>query len=184
MIKLLLLMGALAFAQSEAEVLGPPADAPRDEVATAEMTIEVAQKLRCPVCQGLSVNDSKADAAVAMRARIEELVAAGYSEDQIVDFFVERYGEFVLLEPRREGLNWVVWLGPVIFLAGGGGWLLYRWTGSAADTLTPAPASAGAPGDSAGAGDGAVKGAGDDSEDDYVRRILAELGEGGGEGSG
>ncbi len=46
MIKLLLLMGALAFAQSEAEVLGPPADAPRDEVATAEMTIEVAQKLR------------------------------------------------------------------------------------------------------------------------------------------
>ena len=80
---------------------------------------EVGSKLRCPQCQGLSVTDSKADAAEAMYKRIYELVEAGYTEEQILDYFSSRYGEGILLEPKAEGMNWLIWAGPVLALACG-----------------------------------------------------------------
>ena len=97
---------------AEAPLLEPPS---QEEIE--DRTYALGKILRCPVCQGLSVADSRSDAAVAMKNRIQEFVAQGYSDDQIVDYFIGRYGEFVLLEPKSE--HWFVWVMPgVIFVAG------------------------------------------------------------------
>ena len=90
---------------AEKPILDPPS---QEEVETR--TYGLAKILRCPVCQGLSVADSRSDAAVAMKNRIEELVALGYDDEQIIDYFVQRYGEFTLLRPKDE--HWIVWTAP------------------------------------------------------------------------
>lgn len=72
----------------------------------------IAAKLRCPVCQNESVADSPAELAAQMRTVIREKLAAGESEDQIVAYFVSKYGDWILLEPPRRGVLWLVWLAP------------------------------------------------------------------------
>ena len=73
--------------------------------------------LRCVVCQSESVASSNATWAVEARQVIREQVAAGKSHDDVVDFFVERYGEFVLMTPRTTGSNWLLWAaGPAMLL--------------------------------------------------------------------
>ncbi len=87
---------------------------PGPEPAPAEVdtiTHGLAKQLRCPVCQGLSVADSPSESAIAMKLRIRDLVAQGYTEEQIVDYFVSRYGEWILLAPPMR-TNWLVWLAP------------------------------------------------------------------------
>ena len=77
--------------------------------------------LRCVVCQSESVASSNAQWAIDTRRVIREQVAAGQSDVQIVDFFVERYGEFVLMNPRPSGSNWLLWAaGPLMFLLAAG----------------------------------------------------------------
>lgn len=87
---------------------GPPP--PEDQVQ--QLAYEIGLQLRCPVCQGLSVADSTSAAAVQMQNWVRRLVAAGYDEQQIKVFFVERYGEWMLLEPEAKGLNLLLWLVP------------------------------------------------------------------------
>jgi cytochrome c-type biogenesis protein CcmH len=94
-----------------------PLGAPLEGEEAIRRADEVGSKLRCPQCQGLSVTDSKADAAEAMYKRIHELVEAGYSEEQVLDYFASRYGEGILLEPKAEGMNWLIWAGPGLALA-------------------------------------------------------------------
>ena len=77
---------------------------------------EVGKLLRCPVCQGMPIADSPADMAQSMMARVREMSAEGKSRDEIIGYFTERYGDWVLLEPRKEGLNWLVWVMPPVFL--------------------------------------------------------------------
>lgn len=77
--------------------------------------------LRCVVCQSESVASSNAQWAVDTRRVIREQVASGQTDAQIVDFFVERYGEFVLMNPRASGSNWLLWAaGPLMFLLAAG----------------------------------------------------------------
>ncbi len=85
--------------------------APLDAEREAQVR-RVGKKLRCAVCQGESIVDSPASMAVAQLDKVRELVAAGKSDDEIYGFFASRYGEWVLLEPSKEGLNLVLWLGP------------------------------------------------------------------------
>jgi cytochrome c-type biogenesis protein CcmH len=73
----------------------------------------VAARLRCPVCQNESVADSPAELAAQMRALIRDRLASGQSEEQIVAYFVDRYGPWILLDPPRRGVLWAVWLTPV-----------------------------------------------------------------------
>lgn len=84
---------------------------------------EIAAGLRCPVCQNLSVADSPSRLAGEMRAEIAAKLGAGQTPDEIRAFFVDRYGEWVLLAPTKRGLNLLPWAVPVIgVLAGGAVW--------------------------------------------------------------
>ncbi|MEQ1565483.1 MAG: cytochrome c-type biogenesis protein CcmH [Myxococcota bacterium] len=105
---------------------GPPP--PADEVQNR--AYKIGAKLRCPVCQGLSVADSTSAAAVQMQLRIRELVAAGYEEPEIRAFFVERYGEWIELEPNITGLNLMIWVAPGLLGGLGIAWaasLMLKW---------------------------------------------------------
>ena len=82
-------------------------------VTSDERTQRIAAELRCPVCQNLSVADSPSALAREMRAEIRQRLAAGASDADVRAYFVERYGEWVLLEPPRRGLNLVPWLLPL-----------------------------------------------------------------------
>lgn len=101
----------------------PPGPRPPAE-DVQDLSYRIGTKLRCPVCQGLSVADSTSAAAIQMQNRIRELVAAGYAEDQIQAYFVERYGEWILLDPPTEG-NLLIWLGPGIGIGLGLAWAAY-----------------------------------------------------------
>lgn len=76
----------------------------------------VGKKLRCAVCQGVAITDSPASMARAQLDKVRELVRDGKSDDEIYDYFVARYGEWVLLEPTKGGLNALLWVGPGLFL--------------------------------------------------------------------
>jgi cytochrome c-type biogenesis protein CcmH len=80
---------------------------------------EVAARLRCVVCQNLSVADSPSEMAGQMRAIIRERLAAGESPDDVQRYFVQRYGEWILLSPPRRGFNLLVWLLPLVFVIAG-----------------------------------------------------------------
>ncbi len=134
-----------------------PAGSPvSDQVEIDRRAQAIAEGLRCPVCQGLSAGDSQAESAIAMRTRAGDLVAAGYSEAQINAYFVERYGEWVLLEPPRSGRHWLIWLSPLAFL--GLGLLVVTWRMTSESKLEKAAITI------------------DDAEEDpFEKRILDEL---------
>lgn len=79
----------------------------------------IAARLRCPVCQNESVADSPAELAAQMRVLIRQRLDAGDTPDQIVAYFVSKYGEWILLEPPRRGVLWLVWIGPALALLAG-----------------------------------------------------------------
>jgi len=101
-------------------VVGPPAGPPRDGAALEAITTEVASGLRCPVCQGLSIDDSPAEQARNMRVQVRAMLGAGYDRFQIEEYFIDKYDAFVLMAPRPEGLNLLVWLAPPLLLLVGG----------------------------------------------------------------
>lgn len=84
-----------------------------------EQTRALAAELRCVVCQNLSVADSPSEMAQQMRASVREQLEAGKSPQEIRDFFVSKYGEWVLLAPTDTGFNWLLWWLPIIFLIAG-----------------------------------------------------------------
>ena len=110
-----------AAALDPAFVVGAPKGQPLAGAALDTRTEEVAGLLRCPVCQGLSVAASPSSMASNMKAEVKSLLAAGYSDDQVLAYFERSYGEFVRLQPPLRGVNWLVWLGPVAALLVGGG---------------------------------------------------------------
>jgi cytochrome c-type biogenesis protein CcmH len=102
-----------------------PASAPAasaQEAADAELearTTAVASTLRCPVCQGESIQDSPSDLARDMRALVREQLRAGKTPEEVKAYFVGRYGEWILLEPKMTGLNILLYVFPVILVLGG-----------------------------------------------------------------
>ncbi len=78
--------------------------------------MRLGKQLRCAVCQGVSIADSPASMARAQLDKVRELVSENKSDEEIYAYFIERYGEWVLLQPTTGGLNSVLWLGPLALL--------------------------------------------------------------------
>ncbi len=112
--------------------LSPPvfADSDLDKRVTS-----LAQELRCLVCQNQTLADSNAPLAVDLRNQVREQLAAGKSEQDVIDFMVARYGDFVLYRPPLKASTVLLWVGPFLFLVLGLGLLIRRVTRRAA----PAP---------------------------------------------
>ena len=127
---------------------------------------KVGKELRCAVCQGLSITDSPSSMARAQLDKVRELVAQGKSDQEVRDFFVARYGEWVLLQPKAEGFNWFVWLGPVALLLVGG-YVILRQVRRGAEEPARAEEASPTPPPPAAAQTGA--------EDPYLQAVRREL---------
>jgi cytochrome c-type biogenesis protein CcmH len=112
-----------------------------------EQVREIAAQLRCPVCQNLSVGDSPSELANQMRGVIRDRLRAGQTREQIEAYFVEKYGEWVLLAPTKQGFNLLAWVLPFVGVAAGGVvvvMLVHRWSArQAAGAGETGPAEAG-----------------------------------------
>lgn len=78
--------------------------------ATPDRAGSIEQRLRCPVCKSVSIAESPSDTAAAMRQTVQQQVAAGRTDRQIVDYFRARYGNWVLLDPPAAGATLLLWV--------------------------------------------------------------------------
>lgn len=107
----------------------------RDPAIEAKV-LKLATELRCPVCQGLSIQDSPSELALQMKDVIRTQLEAGASEQDVRDYFVSKYGEWVLLEPKASGFNLLVYLLPALALLGGAAFIVVsvrRWSSTPAE---------------------------------------------------
>lgn len=93
-------------------------EAPEDEAVDRRLKA-LAEELRCLVCQNQSLADSDADLAVSLRREIREMMANGASDREVIDFLVQRYGDFVLYRPPLKESTWLLWFGPALLLVTG-----------------------------------------------------------------
>jgi cytochrome c-type biogenesis protein CcmH len=108
---LLLLIAAGAGAQTATPTL--------DDPLTQKREVELTSKLRCLVCQNQSIADSHAGLAIDLRNQVREQMAAGKTDDQIIKFMTDRYGDFVLYEPPFKATTLLLWGGPLLLLVAG-----------------------------------------------------------------
>lgn len=114
-------LGPLAAAVSQA---ADPAS--EDSLILDQRATRIEKSLRCVVCQNQSINDSRAPLAGDMRRLVRERLEAGASDQEVIDFMVDRYGNFVLMNPPLQKNTLLLWFGPFLFLILAGlGWFLY-----------------------------------------------------------
>lgn len=118
---MLMALSAPVFAVQPDEVL-------KDPVLEARAR-DLSAGLRCMVCQNQSIDDSNADLARDLRILVRERLTAGDSDKQVIDYVVARYGEFVLLQPRLNWRNAMLWATPAVLLLVGIGYALARARG-------------------------------------------------------
>jgi cytochrome c-type biogenesis protein CcmH len=122
-----------AFAVNPDEMLADPALEARARV--------ISEGLRCLVCQNESIDDSNADLAHEIRVLVRDRLKAGDTDDQVRQYLVDRYGEFVLLKPVFAPHTLLLWIAAPVILLGGGIVLVVmarrRRTGAAATPLSP-----------------------------------------------
>lgn len=128
----------------------PAAPVPQESEAAAadrarinRLTYELASELRCPMCQGQSIEESSSPIADEMKEFIRTKLSEGLTPDEVKNLIVGSYGEWVLLEPRPEGFNLAVYVLPVVVLLGGAAFVVHltrRWTRRPPDAPPPQPA--------------------------------------------
>lgn len=111
----LLFVLVFAFGVSVAALAGEAEPSAENPVIEARM-LALAAELRCVVCQNESLAGSQAPLANDLRQEIREMMESGMSDHQIVDFLVQRYGEFVLYKPPLKPLTYLLWFGPALLL--------------------------------------------------------------------
>jgi cytochrome c-type biogenesis protein CcmH len=145
----------VAIAQAGGAPPGPPSASSQAQTSSqrtvADSILEartsaLSSHLRCVVCQGLSIEDSPSELARQMRDIVKDQLRSGKSEEDVRAYFISKYGEWILLEPKASGFNLLVYLLPALALLAGVGLIVRsvrRWTAPATDTpLTVAPRSA------------------------------------------
>jgi len=93
--------------------------------STEQRIRQLEEKLRCLVCQNQSLADSNAELAGDLRKQVRDQVAAGRSDDEIISYLVQRYGDFVLYEPPFKATTALLWVGPFLLFAAAVGFLLF-----------------------------------------------------------
>jgi cytochrome c-type biogenesis protein CcmH len=115
--RLALLVGALCFSGFALAV--EPQEMLKDPALEARAR-EVSKGIRCVQCQNETIDESNAEIARDMRILVRERITAGDSNQQILDYLVSRYGDYVLLKPRLMGSTLILWFGPLLILIIGG----------------------------------------------------------------
>ncbi|MGH8711440.1 MAG: cytochrome c-type biogenesis protein [Burkholderiales bacterium] len=119
---LVLMLSLLVINVARAADSAPAADDPQLD----KRVMELAENLRCLVCQNQTIADSPAELAVDLKKQIREKMKQGQSDRDIIDYMVARYGDFVLYRPPLKGTTMLLWFGPLLFLAAGLAALFYR----------------------------------------------------------
>ena|SRR5437867_3719863 len=101
---------------------------PTDDVQLEQRMQALTQQLRCLVCRNETLADSPADVAEDLRRQIRDQMKAGKSDQEIVAFLTQRYGDFVLYKPPVKSTTYLLWFGPFVLLIGGT-FLLYKYLG-------------------------------------------------------
>ena len=129
-----LLSTAPAVQEGQATTVAPDQQATTVEVVEEteidRQVRQIASKLRCVVCQGLSLQDSPSDLAQEMRQVIRTRLEGGETPDEVIAYFESGYGEWILMEPKAQGFNLAVYLLPILAVVGGGFFLVIagrRW---------------------------------------------------------
>jgi cytochrome c-type biogenesis protein CcmH len=91
-----------------------------DDPAVEERLKHLAVELRCLVCQNQTLADSNAPLAEDLRREVREMIVKNMSDQEIIDFLVSRYGDFVLYRPPLKSTTTLLWVGPFVLLVGGG----------------------------------------------------------------
>ena len=106
--------------QAMAQANADPAPLQFTDTAEERRFHDLVAELRCVMCQNQSLADSDAQIAHDLRREVLELMQSGRSDDEIKDFLVARYGEFVLYRPELKSNTWLLWFGPALVLLAGG----------------------------------------------------------------
>ena len=129
----LVLLAAPVAAVTPDEQLSNPAQEARAQV--------LSRTLRCVVCQNQSIDDSNAPLAHDLRVILRERIAAGDSDEQAVAYLVQRYGDFVRLNPPMRGDTLVLWFGPLAVLLLGGAGVAFYLRGRTPGAISPLDAA-------------------------------------------
>lgn len=122
--KLVSLLAALLVALALPALAGDAR--PVGDPAVEARVRHITEELRCLTCMGQSIADSHSGFSEDMRREIRQLIAQGKSDGQIIEFMVQRYGDFVLYRPPLKATTWLLWGGPFVLLAAGLAALLVR----------------------------------------------------------
>jgi cytochrome c-type biogenesis protein CcmH len=87
--------------------------------ALEKRVLAISEELRCLVCQNQTIADSHAELAIDLKNQVREKLAQGMSDKDVIDYMVQRYGDFVLYRPPVKSTTWLLWFGPFLLLLGG-----------------------------------------------------------------
>lgn len=120
---LMLMLMAAGIADVSAQVAPSPSAVGESfsDPALESRARHLQRQLRCLVCQGESIDESNATLAADLRRLVREQLAAGKSDQEVQDFLLARYGDFILLKPPVRPYTWLLWLAPFLVLAAAGG---------------------------------------------------------------
>ena len=95
--------------------------------SNSKLINKISKNIRCLVCQGQSIYDSQSDFAISLKLMINKKIEEGYTEEQIYDYLINQYGEWILYDPKFNKNTFFLWLLPILVFLGGG-WIIFKKT--------------------------------------------------------